>query len=203
MWWWIVGGIVGVLVVVAAIVVVPILTHAPQGSSNQDESGETWPLTVTASGDDGRTRTLTVAAESGTLDTSAIAPGDRIIVTGSGYDGSRGVYVAICAVTPAGEKPHPCLGGVPDQEQQDVEAGTVQWSPSTWINEDWAWRLFGARGYDDQAAGTFTAYLEVVNPLGEGIDCRTQQCAIYTRNDHTALNDRVQDLHIPVGFRSR
>ena len=26
------------------------------------------------------------------------------------------------------------------------------------------------------------------------------RCAIYTRNDHTALADRVQDLYIPVGF---
>ncbi len=200
MWWWIAAGILVVILVPVALVVVPILTHTPQGSSNQADTGEDWPLSVTATGDDGRSRTLTVAAEDGSLDTSALEPGDRIVVTGGGYDGSRGIYVAICAVTPAGEKPHPCLGGVPDQEQQDVEAGTVQWAPSNWINDDWAWRLFGARSYDDESAGTFTAYLEVADPVGGGIDCRADRCAIYTRNDHTALNDRVQDLHIPVGF---
>ncbi len=26
------------------------------------------------------------------------------------------------------------------------------------------------------------------------------RCAVYTRNDHTAAADRVQDLFIPVGF---
>jgi hypothetical protein len=25
-------------------------------------------------------------------------------------------------------------------------------------------------------------------------------CGIYTRNDHTALNDRVQDLFVPVAW---
>jgi hypothetical protein len=25
-------------------------------------------------------------------------------------------------------------------------------------------------------------------------------CALYTRNDHTAASDRVQDLAIPLGF---
>lgn len=200
MWWWIAAGILVVLLVPIAMVVVPILTHTPQGSSNQADTGDGWPTSVTATGDDGRTRVLSVKAESGSLDTSALTPGDRIIVTGSGYDSGRGIYVAICAVTPPGEKPHPCLGGVPDQEQQDVAEGTVQWAPSNWINDDWAWRLFGARGFDDQAAGTFTAYLEVADPVGEGIDCRAVPCAIYTRNDHTALTDRVQDLHVPVGF---
>jgi hypothetical protein len=200
MWWWIAAGILVVVLVPVAIVVVPILTHAPQGSSGQEDPGEQWPLSVTATGDDGRTRTLSVAADAGALDTSTLAPGERIVVTGSGFDASQGIYVAICAVTPEGEKPHPCLGGVPDQEQQEVEEGTVQWAPSNWINDDWAWKLFGARSYDDHEAGTFTAYLEVGDPVGEGIDCRTEPCAIYTRNDHTALNDRVQDLHIPVGF---
>jgi hypothetical protein len=76
----------------------------------------------------------------------------------------------------------------------------VQWSPSTWINDDWAWKLFGARSYDDRDAGTFTAYLEVGDPVGDGFDCRVAACGIYTRNDHTAASDRVQDLYVPVGF---
>lgn len=200
--WWIAVAAIAVLLVPVAIVVVPILTHVPQGSSGQVGEAGGWPLSVTAKGDDGRTRILTVSADgAAALDTSALAPGQHLVVTGSGYDGSRGIYVAICAVAPTGEKPHPCLGGVPDQEQQQVAADTIQWAPSNWINDDWAWKLFGARSYDDQAAGTFTAYLEVSDPVGEGIDCRKDACAIYTRNDHTALNDRVQDLHIPVGFK--
>jgi len=76
----------------------------------------------------------------------------------------------------------------------------VQFAPSNWINDDWAWRLLGARRCVHRETGTFTAYLEVPSPVGEGIDCRVDDCAVTTRNDHTALNDRVQDVFIPVGF---
>ena len=57
-----------------------------------------------------------------------------------------------------------------------------------------------ARAYDDSDSGTFTAYLEVADPKGESVDCTEVACAIYTRNDHTALGDRVQDLYLPVAF---
>ena len=192
-----------VVVVAAAIVVVPILTHSNGGLSNQEPSAQEWPTTVTATGDDGRIRSLTVLGSPGdpALDTSALIPGQRITVAGSGFDPAQGIYVAICVIPEDPTiKPGPCIGGVPDQEQETVEAGTVQYAPSNWINDDWAWRLFGARSYDDPAAGTFTAYLEIGEPAGEGFDCREEACGIYTRNDHTALNDRVQDVHIPVAF---
>jgi len=198
-WPWITGAIIAVLLVPVAIVVVPILTHESQGVSHQEPAAEQWPTTVTAEGDDGRTRTLTLTSPD--VDTAALMLGERLVVTGSGYDGSRGIYVAICAIPddPA-TKPGPCIGGVPDQSQETVEAGTVQYAASNWINDDWAWKLFGARSYDDVAAGTFTAYLEVGEPIASGLDCTTQPCGIYTRNDHTALKDRVQDLYVPVAF---
>ena len=201
-WVWVVAGIAALILVLVAVVVLPILTHQPQGSSGQSapRDGE-WPTAVEATGDDGRTRTLSVEAEGGSIDTSALAPGDRLVVTGSGFDAGRGIYVAICKIPAPDEKPGPCLGGIPDQEQQDVAEGTVQWAPSNWINDDWAWKLFGARSYDNAADGTFTAYLEVGDPAGDGVDCREDACGIFTRNDHTALNDRVQDLYLPVGFR--
>ena len=41
---------------------------------------------------------------------------------------------------------------------------------------------------------------DVEHPTAEGIDCTVDACAIYTRNDHTALNDRVQDVYIPIGY---
>ena len=186
-----------------AVVAVPILTHQNQGSSNQQAPVEQWPLEATATGDDGRTREIMIlpAEPGGVVDTSALEVGERLVVSGTGYDGSRGIYVAICVIpdSPA-DKPGPCVGGVPDQEQSEVAEGTVQFAPSNWINDDWAWKLFGARSYDDVEAGTFTAYIEVGDPVGEGFDCRVEKCGIYTRNDHTALSDRVQDLYVPVGF---
>ncbi|MCU1578516.1 MAG: hypothetical protein JWP19_720 [Rhodoglobus sp.] len=81
---------------------------------------------ATATGDDGRTRTPSAAGEAGaTVDTSALSVGQHLVVTGSGYDASRGIYVAICVIPADG---------------------------------------------------------------------------VVTRNDHTALADRVQDLYIPVKF---
>jgi len=183
--------------------VVPIITHQNQGVANQDAAVAEWPLEATATGDDGRTRELMIqpAEPGGSVDTSALRVGERLIVSGTGYDATRGIYVAICVIPDSPTvKPGPCIGGVPDQEQEQVAEGTVQFAPSNWINDDWAWKLFGARGYDDVAAGTFTAYVEIGDPKGEGFDCTTQKCGIFTRNDHTALSDRVQDLYVPVGF---
>ena len=193
-----------VVLIPVAILVIPILTHQNAGLSNQEESGERWPLSVTAEGDDGRTRVLSVhAVEPGAaVDTSALEVGERLIVSGTGYDATQGIYVAICVIPddPA-TKPGPCIGGVPEQEATQSTVGAVEYAPSNWINDDWAWKLFGARSYDDLETGTFTAYLEIGDPVGEGFDCREQACGIYTRNDHTALGDRVQDVYIPVAFR--
>ena len=203
LWRWILLGALVVILAVVAVIAVPILTHQNQGVSVQEEPEEEWPLEVTATGEDGRERSFVVVSPDagGTIDTSALEPGDRLVVSGTGYDAARGIYVAICRIPEdAATKPGPCLGGVPDQAAQEVEAGTVQYAPSNWINDDWAWKLFGARSYDDPATGTFTAYIEVGDPSGEGFDCRVDACGIFTRNDHTALNDRVQDLSVPIRF---
>lgn len=194
------------LLVPFAVMGLPILLHQDGGFANQETSEADWPTSVTATGDDGRTRELSVISPDpgGVVDTSALAVGDRLVVSGTGYDAGQGIYVAICVIPEEPSvKPSPCLGGVPEQDDtQQTTQGEIQWAPSNWINDEWAWKLFGARPYDDAATGTFTAYLEVVDPVGEGYDCTTQKCAIYTRNDHTALRDRVQDLFIPVAFAS-
>ena len=201
-WWlWGIGALVVAVLVVAAVVAIPILTHRDQGLSNQVPTADEWPLTASATGDDGRDRSIRVTdADGADPDTSALAAGDRLIVTGSGYDPDRGIYVAICAIPDdPSVKPGPCLGGVPSGSEAGDE-NAQQYAPSNWINDDWAWKLFGARSYDDRAAGTFTAYLEVPAAADDHVDCAAVACAIYTRHDHTAAADRVQDVYIPVGF---
>jgi hypothetical protein len=186
-----------------AVIAVPILTHVDQGLANQEPAAEEWPLEATATGDDGRDRAIVIHSvePGGTVDTSALAPGDRFVVSGTGYDPDRGIYVAICAIPDKPSvKPGPCLGGAGSQDAVEVPEGTIQFAPSNWINDDWAWRLFGARSYDDRATGTFTAYIEVPETSDDKVDCREVACALYTRNDHTASGDRVQDLAIPLGF---
>jgi hypothetical protein len=203
-WPWIVGAVAALLLVPTAILVLPILLHQDGGQSTVVASGDEWPLTATAIGDDGRTRTIDVHSTEpgGTVDTSALEPGQQLVVSGTGFDARQGIYVAICKIPddPA-TKPGPCLGGVPSTETgEEFAEGSVQFAASNWINDDWAWKLFGARSYDDAATGSFTAYLEVASPQGDGVDCRKDACGIFTRNDHTALNDRVQDVYLPVAF---
>lgn len=195
--------VVVALFIPVAVIAVPILTHQNQGAPHQEPSSEEWPLTASATGDDGRERSIEILTVDGTgqVDTSALSPGDRFVVSGSGFDPDRGIYVAICAIPDDPTvKPGPCLGGVPSGGEQDIEEGTIQFAPSNWINDDWAWRLLGARSFDDREAGTFTAYIDVPEAADDHVDCRAVACAVYTRNDHTAAADRVQDLYIPVGF---
>jgi len=197
----------GIIVVVAALItawiVVPIVTSSPAGSSGQQREVEGYPASVSATGDDGRTRTLEAAFESGEeRDFSALVAGDRLIVSGSGFDPSKGIYVAVCKVPDSvGGKPGPCLGGVPSTEEDgDSTVGAVEYAASNWVNDDWAWRLFGARSFDDRGAGSFTAYIEISANADENVDCTRVRCGLFTRNDHTALEDRVQDLYLPVSF---
>lgn len=200
---WIAGVLVVVAGLVVAVLVVPIVTATPQGSSGQELAVEGFPESVTATGDDGRTRVLSATRESSDgrgLD--ALISGDRIIVTGSGYNPDSGIYVALCAVpTTVDLKPGPCLGGVPSTmpRAENIE-GVIEYAPSNWINDQWAWRLFGARSFDNRETGEFTAYIEVPGFRDDVVNCQEVRCGLYTRNDHTALEDRVQDIYIPVDF---
>lgn len=188
---------------ITAWIVVPILTSTPQGSSGQERVVEGFPQSVSATGDDGRTRTLAAQHDGEPeRDLSALRVGDRIVVSGSGYNPAQGIYVAVCKVPESrGIKPGPCLGGVPSTEEEGLSSvGAIDYAASNWVNDEWAWRLFGARSFDDRDAGTFTAYIEIPAVADENVDCSRVTCGLYTRNDHTALEDRVQDLYVPVAF---
>lgn len=189
------------LLVLIAAIVVPILTHQAQGSSGQARVAEgEFPTSITATGDDERTRTISVETDDGAVpDLSAVAVGDRLVVKGEGFDPELGLYVAVCKVPDELDaRPGPCLGGVGSQEVEEFEEGVVQYAASNWINGAFAWRLFGARSFDDAEAGTFTAYIELPPVADENVDCSVDQCGLFTRNDHTAISDRVQDLYVPL-----
>ena len=197
-----VAGLVALSAVFALYLAWPILFPPAAGVSGQ-ERVVGYPTSVEATGEDGRTRVLDVSAADGSVPAlDQIAPGDRLVVTGEGYNPSMGVYVAVCRIAPTpDQRPGPCLGGVPETESEGlVDRSEIQWAAANWINDDWAWRLFGARSFDDRRAGTFTAYLEIPAGADEFVDCRASDCAIYTRNDHTAIDNRMQDLYLPVEF---
>lgn len=180
----------------------PMVFGTQAGSSGQ-VTPEGFPSSVTATGEDGRTRTLSASAESGAeIDLSSVTPGDRVVVSGSGFNADSGIYVAVCKVPDSPEiKPGPCLGGVPTLEAgEESPPGSIDWAPANWINEDWAWKLFGARSFDDIDAGEFAAYVLIPESSDAHVDCTVEQCGIFTRNDHTELDNRVQDLYLPVSF---
>lgn len=193
---------VSVVVLGAAIAVtVPILTHTSAGPSGQ-QIPRGFVSEASGDGADGRTRTVSVeTADGAAADLGAVHPGERLTVRGSGFDARIGIYVSVCAIPEPGEKPTPCLGGIPDGAETGGAAGQGE-EPlaSVWITDDWAWRAFATQRYDDGDSGSFTARLTVPEPSGDGLDCREQRCAITTRADHTAGDDRVQDIQLPVAF---
>lgn len=192
-----------VVLAFVAWLVVPILVSEPEGASGQSLDVEGYPMSVTATGEDGRTRTLSAIVEGPEGKTlEGLVAGDRIVVSGEGYDAQSGIYVALCQVPEdALTRPGPCLGGVPGTEPNGAGVEDVtEYAASNWINDDWAWRLFGARSFDDRERGTFRAFIEIPGFADENVDCSTVRCGLYTRNDHTALDNRVQDLYLPVSF---
>lgn len=115
--------------------------------------------------------------------------GEAVDVQGSGYDASKGIYVAFCLIPPKGQKPSPCSGG----DDRDGASGGSIWLSSNQVNQ-----AAGARDYN----GSFHVRLYLRAVINENVDCRVARCAVVTRNDHTRGDDRSQDLFVPVNFRA-
>lgn len=131
------------------------------------------------------TRTLSVSQSTGLAET-----GQTITVIGSGYDVSKGIYVALCVATPKGVLPSPCGGGV------DMEGDG---GASVWISDNPPSYASGLpRPYGP--GGSFRVNFKVGPVIDKFNDCRAVRCAIVTKSDHTINSDRSQDLQIPVTF---
>jgi hypothetical protein len=120
--------------------------------------------------------------------------GASVRVTGSGYDTSLGVYVALCVDQGPTAAPSPCVGGV------DLEGSG---SSSAWISSTpppYAVDLATPYG----PGGTFDVTLNVT-ASDEFVDCLAEgtRCVIATRADHTASADRSADVRVPVSFRGQ
>lgn len=121
---------------------------------------------------------------------SQIKSGDRIVVSGSRFDETVGIYVAMCKIVPVGQLPTPCGGGA------DKSGAT---GASVWISSNPPTYGVGlAKPYS--AGGRFSVTLKV-SPLIGKLDCRKIKCAIYVRADHTRSDDRSFDLAVPLAFK--
>lgn len=117
--------------------------------------------------------------------------GASITVSGSGFDATKGIYVAVCVDNGPGQVPTPCLGGV---DTSGTGGG------SAWISSNPPSYGKGlATPYGP--GGSFTVTLSVVatDPV-TGTDCRQVQCAVVTRADHTRTSDRSQDARVRLTF---
>lgn len=133
-------------------------------------------------------KSLTVSQGSGLA-----VEGQQVRVTGSGYDRSKGIYVAFCVDNGPDRVPTPCGGGA------DTEGNS---GGSVWISDlPPAYGTGLARPYGD--GGSFDVTITVRAQLDEETDCRVVRCAVVTRNDHTRSDDRSQDLVVPVSFATQ
>lgn len=111
-----------------------------------------------------------------------------IKVSGSNYDVSKGIYVALCGKS--GGMPTNCGGGVDT---------TGQGGASAWISSNPPGYAVGLpQPYD--SGGRFTATLKLKPELGDGTDCFKKTCYVASRADHTRSSDRSQDVYVPVKF---
>ncbi|RZQ59909.1 hypothetical protein [Amycolatopsis suaedae] len=123
--------------------------------------------------------------------TGLAAAGETITVTGTGYNPQQGYYVVLCQVPEDfsyGEKPGPCAGG------DGQGSGGV--GPSAWVTNT---PIGGNPSYPIAADGSFTARIHVKQVTG-GLDCGVVTCAIVSRRDHWAANNRDADVFIPATF---
>lgn len=114
--------------------------------------------------------------------------GQTVTVAGTGFDETKGIYVALCVIPPAGTTPSPCGGG---QGETNAGAAWVSSNPPSYAEGQTT--PYGP-------GGSFQLTLRIGADLGGGIDCRQLRCALATRNDHTRTSDRSQDLLLPVTF---
>lgn len=120
---------------------------------------------------------------------SGIKPGEKIIVSGSHFDETVGIYLAICKVVKKTEIPSPCGGGIDKK-------GTT--GASIWISSNPPPYGVGL-AKEFQPGGRFSFAIKVSPFIGKQ-DCRKIKCAIYIRADHTRTDDRSFDLSIPISF---
>ena len=122
--------------------------------------------------------------------TAGIKSGEKLVITGSHFDETIGIYVAMCTLVKSGILPSPCGGGID-------ETGAT--GASIWISSNPPSYGVGlAKPF--LPGGRFKVTIKVSPMIGK-IDCRKTKCAIYVRADHTRGDDRTHDLAIPLTFK--
>ncbi|MCX5561733.1 immunoglobulin domain-containing protein [Streptomyces sp. NBC_00038] len=141
----------------------------------------------TALGKDGQKLTVSASAN---LDPA----GEELTVTGSGYDDTKGIYVAVCKDNGDNRVPTPCLGGA----DQTGGSGSSIWIIPRDASDEGA----GGVAIRWGEGGTFDVELGV-KAKDSGLDCLQVACSVVTRVDHNGSGDRSQDVRIPITFEGQ
>lgn len=120
--------------------------------------------------------------------------GTEVTVAGTGYDESKGIYVAVCVDNGPGERPTPCIGGV-DTTGASSSNGWISSNPPNYGKD-----LVTPFGPD----GSFEFDL-LVTAGDDKLSCldpavAPEGCVLTTYADHTRLDDRSADVAVPLTF---
>lgn len=116
--------------------------------------------------------------------------GEDVIVTGSKFDETIGIYLGYCVVPAKGAVPTPCGGGINKAGIGDA---------SFWISSNPPPYGVGL-AKDFLPGGRFKETIKVSKMIGK-FDCTKVKCAITVRADHLRSNDRSSDLFIPITIK--
>ncbi|MCX6450595.1 MAG: hypothetical protein NTZ31_02675 [Actinobacteria bacterium] len=122
--------------------------------------------------------------------TSSVNTGDKLTITGSHFDETVGIYLALCKIVKKIELPTPCGGGI------DKTGAT---GSSIWISSNPP--PYGVGLAKEYLPGGRFSYTIRVSPMIGKLDCRKIACAIYVRADHTRSDDRSFDIAVPITFK--
>ncbi|HLS48516.1 MAG TPA: hypothetical protein VK024_00855 [Actinomycetaceae bacterium] len=145
---------------------------------------------ASASGPDGQQVTVTPS--------DGLNPaGQRVTVSGSGFDVAKGIYVGICVDNGPGRQPSPCIGGV-DMEGAGGTSAWISSNPPAY-GEGLAQPFQQSGG---QGSFSTTLHVTAADAFADCLDpaVAPRGCVIGTRADHTRSGDRSADVYVPVTF---
>lgn len=149
-------------------------------------------LAIVATPVQGATSSVTSKGAKGQAFTASaarnLADGQKVILTGRGYNTKLGIYVTYCVIPPKGSKPSEC-------GPFDI---TGKNNSSFWISSNppvYALPLVTPFG----KGGTFKVSMAATRKIGDQ-DCAIVRCAFTTRADHLSGDNRTADVFIPVSF---
>jgi hypothetical protein len=119
-----------------------------------------------------------------------VKSGAKIIVSGSKFDETIGIYLGYCVVPEKGALPSPCDGGV----NKEGIGGA-----SFWISSNPPPYAVGLTK-EFLPGGRFKETIKVSKMIGK-FDCTKVKCAITVRADHLRGEDRSSDLFIPITIK--